>query len=453
MKRIKSFLKDKRNTVGIGMATAVLLSSTIGFAVYQESGKAYEVKVDKEVVGVVSKKSSIDRVLESIEDEKSTEYKKEVVLDEAIEVEAVKAEKAEMIEPEELKSKLEEKVVALVDAVDIVIEGEAVVSVDSQEDAAKIVESLKSRNMEKYGTEHTVEAKIVQSVEPKASKVDANQVKSIEEAVEIIETGGVEVVEHEMKPGENFWTISKDYNTTSEAIEAANPDKDPTKVRDGEIVKINSPKPYITVELVEELEVEEETAFETTYETSEEMYNDTEAVKTEGVNGKSKKKIKKTSVNGNEVKSEVLSEEILLEPVSKVIVKGTKERPSGVGTGNFQTPANGYISSRFGPRWGTIHRGLDIAAPTGTTIVASDSGKVTYAGYNNGGYGYMVKISHGNGFETLYAHSSQLYVSVGDVVNAGDVIAAIGSTGNSTGPHLHFEVIKNGEKVNPENYI
>lgn len=453
MKRMKSFLKNKRKTVGVAMATAVLLSSTIGVAVYQENGKAYEVKVDKEVVGVVGSKSSIDRVLESIEDEKSTEYKKEVVLDEGIEIEEVKAEKSELIKPEELKSKLEEKVAALVDAFDIVIEGEAVVSVSSQEEADKVMESLKSRNMEKYGTENTKEAKIVQNMEPKASKVEIGQLKKVEEAVEIIETGGVEVIEHEMKPGENFWTISKEYNTTSEEIEAANPDKNPTKVRDGEIVKINSPKPYITIELVEELEVEEETPFETVYETNEDMYKDVEEVKAEGVNGKAKKKIKKTSVNGEEVSSEVLSEETLLEPVSKVVVKGTKERPSGVGTGKFQTPANGYISSRFGPRWGTIHRGLDIAAPTGTPIVASDSGKVTYAGYNNGGYGYMVKISHGNGFETLYAHASQLYVSIGDVVNAGDTIAAIGSTGNSTGPHLHFEVIKNGEKVNPENYI
>lgn len=453
MKQIKSFLKDKKSTIGIAMASAILFSSTLGVAVYQDSNRAYEVKVGKEVVGVVSKKSSIDRVVSSIEEEKSSEYQQEVELEQVLEVAEVKAEKADLTQPEELKTKIEEKVAVLADAFDIAIDGDVVVSVNSEEEANQIVEALKSRNMEKYGTEHTVEARIIQSIVTQASKVDVSKMKSVEEAVEIIETGGIEIIEHEMKPGENFWSISKEYNTTSEEIEAANPDKDPTKVRDGEIIKINTPKPYVTVELLEEIEVEEEILFETVYEMNSEMYEDTEEVKTEGVNGKAKKKVKKTSVDGKETSAEVLSEEVMLEPVSRVIVKGTKERPSGVGTGSFQTPTRGYISSRFGPRWGTIHRGLDIAAPTGTPIVASDSGKVTYAGYNNGGYGYMVKVSHGNGFETLYAHASQLYVSVGDVVNAGDTLAAVGSTGNSTGPHLHFEVIKNGEKVNPENYL
>jgi murein DD-endopeptidase MepM/ murein hydrolase activator NlpD len=461
MKQIKSFLRDKKEklgrakkkTVGIAMASTMILSSTIGMAVYQESTKAYEVKVGEEVVGIVSKKASIDRVVSSIEEEKSSQYEKEVELEEVIEVQEVKAVKSEIVEPEEIKTKLEEKVAVIADAFDIVIDGEKVVSTASEEEALKVIEELKARNMASYGTEYTVEARIAQSVATEASKAEVGEIKSVDEAIQTIETGGVEVIEHEMKPGENFWSISEQYGTTSEEIEAANPDKDPTKIRDGEIIKINSPKPYITVELVEELEAEEEILFETTYETDGEMYEDTEEIKVEGVNGKAKRQLKKVSVNGNEVSSEILSEEVVEAPINRVIVKGTKERPSGVGTGSFQTPTRGYISSRFGPRWGTIHRGLDIAAPTGTPIVASDSGKVTYAGYNSGGYGYMVKISHGNGFETLYAHCSQLYVNVGDVVSAGDTIGAVGSTGNSTGPHLHFEVIQNGTKVNPENFI
>lgn len=462
MKRIKSFLRDKKEkigtkakkkTIGIAMASTILLSSTIGVAVYQESTKAYEVKVGEEVVGVVSKKASIDNVISSIEVEKSSEYEKEVKLEEVIEVVEVKAVKSDITEPEEIKTKLEEKVAVISDACDIVIDGEQIVSTNSEKEANKVIEELKARNRESYGTEHTVEARIAQNIETKISKVDISEIESVEEAVEKIETGGVEVIEHQMKVGENYWSIAKDYNTTSSEIEAANPDKDPTKIRDGEIIKINSPKPYITVELVEEIEVEEELLFQTTYETDDEMYADSEEIRVEGKNGKAKRQLKKVSVNGEEVSTEVLSEEVVEEPVSRVIVKGTKERPSGVGTGSFQTPTNGYISSRFGPRWGTIHRGLDIAAPTGTPIVSSDSGKITYAGYNSGGYGYMVKVSHGNGFETLYAHCSQLYVSVGDVVSAGDTIAAVGSTGNSTGPHLHFEVIQNGTKVNPENYL
>lgn len=122
-------------------------------------------------------------------------------------------------------------------------------------------------------------------------------------------------------------------------------------------------------------------------------------------------------------------------------------------------PITGTISSKFGSissvRNGA-HTGLDIAAPTGTAIKAAASGKVTYSGWKggyNGGYGYLVVISHGNGVETYYGHCSKLYVSVGDEVSQGDKIAAVGSTGNSTGPHMHLEVRVNGVAYNPQNYV
>ena len=119
------------------------------------------------------------------------------------------------------------------------------------------------------------------------------------------------------------------------------------------------------------------------------------------------------------------------------------------------TPISGTITSRFGSRESirsSGHSGLDIAAPKGTDIKVAASGTVTFAGYS-GGYGNVVKVSHGNGIMTYYAHCSKLYVSKGDKVTAGDVIAAVGSTGFSTGNHLHFEVVKNGVSLNPQNYL
>lgn len=119
------------------------------------------------------------------------------------------------------------------------------------------------------------------------------------------------------------------------------------------------------------------------------------------------------------------------------------------------TPVSGIITSRFGNRESirtSGHTGLDIAAPAGTPIKATADGKVIFSGYS-GGYGYVVKISHGNGIQTYYGHCSSLYVSTGETVEAGDVIAAVGSTGNSTGNHLHFEVRVNGTEVNPQNYL
>jgi len=119
------------------------------------------------------------------------------------------------------------------------------------------------------------------------------------------------------------------------------------------------------------------------------------------------------------------------------------------------TPVQGTITSRFGHvssiRSGA-HTGTDIACPQGTPIQCVTAGTVTFAGWS-GSYGNLIKVSHGNGVETWYAHCTELYGIVGQQVNAGDIIATVGSTGNSTGNHLHLEVRLNGSALNPQNYL
>lgn len=118
-------------------------------------------------------------------------------------------------------------------------------------------------------------------------------------------------------------------------------------------------------------------------------------------------------------------------------------------------PVKGRISSRYGARESIrnhTHKGLDIAAKIGTPIKAVADGKVTYSGVM-GGYGNLIIIDHGNGITTRYGHCSKLYVKLGKQVKAGELIAAVGNTGNSTGPHLHFEIRQNGVYVNPTDYL
>jgi murein DD-endopeptidase MepM/ murein hydrolase activator NlpD len=115
-------------------------------------------------------------------------------------------------------------------------------------------------------------------------------------------------------------------------------------------------------------------------------------------------------------------------------------------------PTTGGVSSGFGQRRGRLHAGVDMPAPTGTPIYACWSGRVIIAGWQ-GGYGNAVVIDHGGGKATLYAHQSRMAASVGQTVSAGSVIGYVGSTGNSTGPHLHFEVRINGDPVNPAPYL
>ena len=119
----------------------------------------------------------------------------------------------------------------------------------------------------------------------------------------------------------------------------------------------------------------------------------------------------------------------------------------------FIMPTRGTITSPFGHRWGKKHGGIDIGARIGEPINVADSGTVVRSEFNKGGYGYMIDVDHGNGYVTRYAHCSKLFANIGDKVNRGDVIAAVGNTGRSTGPHLHFEVRKDGVPQDPQGYL
>lgn len=176
----------------------------------------------------------------------------------------------------------------------------------------------------------------------------------------------------------------------------------------------------------------------------------------------------KTLTSTEEVVSKLYVEPVKTVTVAKNANASSKAKASG--TVNTSTkisggkatlgislirPVSGTITSRFGVRSNirsSSHTGLDIAAPTGTPVKAASSGTVTFSGWK-GSYGYMIVISHGNGVQTYYGHCSKLYAKNGQKVSQGDVVASVGSTGNSTGPHLHLEIRVNGTAYNPQNYI
>ena len=178
-----------------------------------------------------------------------------------------------------------------------------------------------------------------------------------------------------------------------------------------------------------------------------------EVVKHEGEKGIKEVKRRNSYVEGNLVDSTVLEEKILKEAKEDIIYKGI-QNPVGNNVEFLVYPgANRYITSPYGKRWGNEHHsGIDLGGKTGDTIKASYEGVVKYAGWL-GGYGNAVIISHGSGVETLYAHASKLTCSTGQRVSKGDKIAEIGSTGRSTGPHIHFELRNNGRAINPMTYM
>lgn len=176
----------------------------------------------------------------------------------------------------------------------------------------------------------------------------------------------------------------------------------------------------------------------------------------------------KTLTSTEEVVSKLYVEPVKTVTVAKNANAGSRARASGsVNTSSkisggkaslgisLIRPVSGTITSRFGVSSNirrSSHTGLDIAAPTGTPVKAAASGTVTFSGWK-GSYGNMLVISHGNGVQTYYGHCSKLYAKNGQTVSQGDVVASVGSTGNSTGPHLHLEIRLNGTAYNPQNYI
>ncbi len=156
--------------------------------------------------------------------------------------------------------------------------------------------------------------------------------------------------------------------------------------------------------------------------------------------------------NGDEVSRNELSSKIISEPKAQVVLKGTKDLPPLIGTGSFIYPTRGTLTSRFGPRWGRMHNGIDLAAPVGTKIRAADGGVVISAGWE-GALGYCVRINHGQNKTSVYGHCSKLFVKKGDKVYKDQHIANVGSTGRSTGSHLHFEIHINGVPKNPLKYL
>ncbi len=181
-------------------------------------------------------------------------------------------------------------------------------------------------------------------------------------------------------------------------------------------------------------------------------------VKTPGVEGKALQTSKVETINGAEVSKVIISNEVVVEPVAQVVLKGTAlNMASATEKANAQSaglivPLNtyAYISAYWGD--GRNHKAIDFAGKRGTPIFAAQSGVVVDAGYR-GNYGYVVDVDHGNGLKTRYAHCDALCVKIGDKVVQGQQIATMGNTGRSTGDHLHFEVLKNDKQVNPTIYI
>lgn len=169
-------------------------------------------------------------------------------------------------------------------------------------------------------------------------------------------------------------------------------------------------------------------------------------VEREGVDGRLFRLRETQYINGQPVQSKILKETLALEPVSAIVRVGDRKLVERM---RFRMPARGVISSPYGPRFDGFHRGIDIAGSIGDDVTAAADGIVRFAGFQSS-YGYCVFLDHKDGYQTRYAHLLTISVREGDSVRTGESLGRMGSSGNSTGAHVHFEVLKNGETLDPE---
>lgn len=432
----------------------VITILALGFTAYkinEINTRAFNVYLGSDMIGTVRSEEEALKIMEDIRADLCDTYGADGVLDQELTFEATHAKNDALIGQSDFRKSIESKIDFLVAGYSIRIAGEDVGFVKSEEEVKSIIEEIKAPFIEASEGE-IKEVNLLEDVLIVKDKLPLNKLSENSEIVEYIKTGSDEIKTHVIEVGESYWTIAMMYDTTVDELMSANPDKDPGRLKPGDEVKLVVPTSKLTVEVVEELAYTQATDFETIVETDASMYTNQSKVKVEGVKGESHIVANQVKQNGRLVEKEIISEEVIKEPVNKVVVKGSKEIPKTAATGVFMMPTRGRFTSGYGSRWGRMHRGIDIAASTGTPIYAADGGTVTHAGWQ-GTYGNMVEITHGNGFVTRYAHASKIHVSKGTKVYKGQHIANVGNTGRSTGPHLHLEVLKNGAHVNPSKYV
>jgi murein DD-endopeptidase MepM/ murein hydrolase activator NlpD len=276
---------------------------------------------------------------------------------------------------------------------------------------------------------------------------------TVEQGINLLKKGTLEEKKYKVQELDVLGGIASKHDLSLEQLLNLNPGlEEDSLIKLGDELNVTVLKPFVKVNVKQEVSKKEVISFETEMKEDSSMPKGEQKTTQEGQNGERLVNYVIYTENSSEVQREIKDEKILIEPVKEVIVKGTKVIPSR-GTGNLTWPAvGGYISSGLGQRWGKLHKGIDIARPSDRTIKAADNGSVVSAGFD-GGYGNKVVINHNNGLKTVYAHLDSISVSVGQVVSQGEKIGVMGSTGHSTGVHLHFEVYDNGNLKNPTDYL
>jgi murein DD-endopeptidase MepM/ murein hydrolase activator NlpD len=347
------------------------------------------------------------------------------------------------IKSEELKENIQP-------AVGLYVDNEFVFATKNKDFLRNILSELK----QKYVKDKNLCSSFVEDVRMDCGLYPFKEIISDEEAKELILSGKKDIISYEISENDNWDLICEKFNTTIEKIKELNNFDNEFQPENLSTINIETFEKIIHVKYSQMEQKEVQIAFESIKTEDPSKFTTFKQVTQKGINGLEVHVDEVTYINDEEVTRVNISRSTIKEKIDEQIIIGTKK----IGDNNllWPVPYTKNISSPFGQREDGLHTGIDISSSgiANQDVVACSGGTVTHAGDNNNGYGNYVTILHENGkISTLYAHCSKLSVKCGDKVTKGQKIAEVGSTGKSTGNHLHFEVRLNNNPVDPEDYL
>lgn len=413
-------------------------------------GVGVEVFVDGESYGFVDSRDEVLAVIHEVETETAEYLGRPYNLNANITYDFAYMQRDRMVDTAALKDLLFSGLNEISTKYVLLLDGEIVGAHTSKTS----LELLKQKVLDaKTPDETDMETTFVQDITIEERTVANSLIRTLDQIEADLMANTREMQVHSVEKGDTFSTIAEQYGISTQTLKKLNPDIEETKIQIGSEIRVAAAVPVVSVKSTQTVTYEEDIAYDVIVEYSDSMYKTQSKIKQKGQVGTEEVVADVIYIDGTEVERVEISRTVTSEPVNEIKVVGTKKPPAKSATGSFRWPLSGRISSRYGYRWGgEMHTGLDIAKASGSPIVAADGGTVTLAKWN-GNYGKCVIIDHGNGYTTLYAHCSKLLVSRGQKVAKGEKISLVGSTGRSTGPHLHFEVRRNGKFINPTSVL
>lgn len=444
--RLVSYIK--RNSVAAKSTVIGFFVFAVILALVANVKVGYAVVFNNKTIGYVAQKDVTRAKIDGIYKEITDAIQDETVVDVSAELVPAFAPNSKFVREEDVEGIIKNELSYYVDGTSVYIDGNFAFAAKDEAEAKVILDDYQKKVC---GGGTIISSESENEISFKNEKVVYTQLLDKDAAISRLAGTDSKEGLHTVVEGDTLWSIGINNDIPTDHLMSMN-NLESEVLQIGKVLRVKYPDPLMDIKVVKDITYTEYHPYETEKIYDKTLNQGTYSTQQKGSNGETRIRATVTYINDHEVEREITEKTVISEPVNEILRVGTKPKPKTAATGKFARPVSGgYVSSSFGNRSRGYHTGIDWALSYGSPIYASDGGTVTASGWG-GGYGKMIKINHGNGYETLYAHCSKLVVSSGKKVAKGQLIGYVGSTGNSTGPHLHFEIRKNGAYLNPAKY-